>query len=65
MLERSDLIAFIVLSVDEDKVAELGLLNQFGLNKGLAHFSQNYQGYRFQFYTCCSKHALTWYDLFV
>lgn len=40
MLERSDSIAFIVLSVDEVKVEELGLFNQFGLNMGLAHFSQ-------------------------
>lgn len=58
MLERSDWIAFIVLIIDEDKVAELGLFNQIGLNIGLAHFSQNYQGCRFNLYTFCSTHAL-------
>lgn len=32
MLERCDSMAFIDLSDDEVKVAQLGLFNQFGLN---------------------------------
>lgn len=63
MLERSDSIGFIALSVDKVKVSEFGLFKQFRLNIGLANFPKSYPG--IDFYTCCPKHALTWYDLFV